>query len=267
MMGLRRFAAALGLAALVGCASAPKDVIWADGSADFRGETGSYGVPRLYASAMQAYGVFDPVSVLRYYDLNIAPRDAVKFVDTDKPNAVALFPLVDGVEIFSEPEVRDILGELRERYDLAVRVVSNEDAALVSIREVPDPSLLLLAGHGTDHAIALGAASPDEVEWSQRDERLYLDRTDTDLWREVGELLTDDAVVFMYSCSTGEGRDGAKNLANDVRTLTGKRVIGASMPVNLPILDSALPFEARLISCTRQPFVGMKCLDATYEPK
>ncbi len=45
--------------------------------------------------------------------------------------------------------------------------------------------------------------------------------------------LHEDAVIFCYSCSTGEGKRGRLNLANYVNILSGKPTYAFSAPASL----------------------------------
>jgi hypothetical protein len=242
--------------------------MWADGStSSFRAETNSYGIPPEYSGAMQTYGVSNPVMVRRYFDLGISPRGTAHFVDTEKPNAVAIFPMDDDKGAFYTQEFVDLLAQLGQEYDLFTAVVADEDAALSAARTVPNVSLLVIAGHGTKDSLALGASDPADVEWTPAQERKYLDTTDVPLYRELRDKLSPDATILLLSCSTGEGRGTAHNLANSIHEVTRRRVIAADRQINLIQIVQLQPIFARLSGCALSIGPGPHCWDATYEPK
>lgn len=230
-------------------------------------EAEKYGVPHAYATALWTRGVTDPLAALRHHALGTPPQDSTGFVNTSKPNAIAIFPTATDTEIFYTPAVRLSLDKLRQGYDLAVRLASTEEEVLAAVQSVPRVSLLLLAGHGTRDELALSALNPADVAWTLAHERSYLDRSDDRLWRAIGATLPERATILLLSCSTGEGRDAGENLANTVRTLTGKRVVAADRSINLLQVERAYPLDARLAECQQVFMWGTYCQDATYEPR
>ena len=96
-----------------------------------------------------------------------------------------------------------------------------------------------VAGHGTKTSIDLGRGSGEIYS---------LDISDQELAEHLRHL-SPDAVIFLYSCSTGEDGPGAHNLANSVTQWAyGRTVIAAAdvLFVNRVEIKSLYPLDVML---------------------
>ena len=106
-----------------------------------------------------------------------------------------------------------------------------------------------VAGHGTETTLSLGEKDL-RTSKTEKDETYTLDLTDGELEQHL-QHLDPKAVIFLNSCSTGKGGEGANNLANAFAILAkGREVIAAqdvlwagrttnlhSYPFNITLLD------------------------------
>lgn len=194
--------------------------------------------------------------IIKYFILSSSPyldelKDAdniVNFKDTKKPNALVILPKDDRKGAFYSPESMLFYKDLMKEYDVLFRVVNSEKEVYNAINQVPDISLLILGGHGSPNSIYLGN-SGGRLSIAGKEDSYYIDISDTEL-KNYLDKLNSNAIVFLYSCSNGEGGKNRKNLANFVSGMgNGKKVISSKKPFSDQDIkiNSIYPFDIEII--------------------
>lgn len=190
----------------------------------------------------------DSRSAYLYTLLDLIPEEAVSFSDSDKPNAILIFPYSDWNYNFSSSEMRELTQKLKESYDLWVKVAKQEETLYLALEEVPDAELLILSGHGTPTSLSLGEA---DLSWfpSEKDETYQINLSDWEL-EEILNQLHPSAVIFLNSCSNGYGQENLGNLANFIANLAGGRKVISGIDLFSSgeiMINSTYPFDASII--------------------
>jgi hypothetical protein len=110
--------------------------------------------------------------------------------------------------------------ELSKKMNLLVYEVSNEDEFARALNPRPEgkkADLVIIAGHGTQSAIAFGPTSPENTKVPY--EKAFLDISDLkELSKKgVGGVLKDGGQVVLNSCSTGRGGVNDESLARQLK--------------------------------------------------
>ncbi|HLD72227.1 MAG TPA: hypothetical protein VJA23_01445 [Candidatus Nanoarchaeia archaeon] len=190
----------------------------------------------------------DARSAFLYTLLDLSPEEAISFADSDKPNALLIFPYSDWNYNFSSSEMRELTQKLKESYDLLVKVANQEETFYSALEEVPDAELLILSGHGTASSLSLGET---DLSWfpSEKDESYQIDLSDWEL-EEILNQLHPSAVIFLNSCSNGYGRENLGNLANFIANQAGGRKVISGIDLFSSgeiMINSIYPFDASII--------------------
>ncbi len=193
--------------------------------------------------------VFRGAQLAQLYRLGISAPEALAFEDTAKPDALFIYPASDNNPdlygryvggVFRDANSINFFNEAKKAYDLKVEVVAEEDQFYARLLSSVEFEYLLLAGHGSADSLALGTG--------EEDERQKIDIYDLELENYL-QNLAPNAVIFLYSCSTGEGGDNAVNLANTLaKWAHGRKVIAPKEPLytNRVAVNSFYPFDATL---------------------
>lgn len=199
-----------------------------------------------YAKELAALG-FSAKSICNFQQIGISVTEAVIFNDTEKPNAVIILPISDKVGAFETEGSMKLFKAIKNNYDLWARVVSTEQEAYKAIDSIPNIETLVLAGHGTETTLSLGGGGL--FEKGMKGERYKIDLTDNEFAKHLKKL-DKDAVIFLFSCSNGQGGENAGNLANFITKLSaGRQVISSVTLLNGGeiVVDSIYPFDLRIV--------------------
>ena len=220
------------------------------------GGTVEYAKRFLSVTDSEGKNIFTGAQIAQLYSLNISVQEALRFNDTPKPNALLVYPTSDnnpdllvryGDSTFRNPDSRYFFNGMKQAYDLKTIVVSEEDQFYAQLFSPTEFEYLLLAGHGSASSLALSTKDPRRY-LEKEDEKRDLDISDQELENYL-QNLAPNAVIFLYSCSTGEGGDNAVNLANTLaKWAHGRKVIASKEPLytNRVAVSSFYPFDVTL---------------------
>lgn len=156
--------------------------------------------------------------VIRQFLRGNLDLDAGCFMDTDKPNAVLLYAEKDHNGAFDTLWDAQLILQLREYYDVMIRTVATLSEVCEAVSEVPVPELLIENSHGIRTTFFLSTYD------RRQKERVVSFFSDLSCLQK----LHSQAVVFLRSCSTGEGGAFAFNIANTVaEQVPGRTVISS----------------------------------------
>lgn len=220
------------------------------------GGTIEYAKKFLSATDSEGRNIFSGAQLAQLYSLNISMPEALGFNDTSKPNALLIYPASDnnpdvyGRYIggsFRDSNHLNFFNELKKVYDLKVVVASEEDDFYTHLFSPAEFEFLLLAGHGSASSLTL-SIKDSRILQEKENEKRDIDISDQEL-KNYFQNLAPQAVIFLYSCSTGEGSDNATNLANTIakwargrKVIAPKEVLGTSRVAINPFY----PFDATL---------------------
>lgn len=195
---------------------------------------------------------FTPKLLIRYFQMFILGLDFDKilFTDTEKPNALIVYPIRDNGDVFySIPKTMEMFNGIIEEYDVEFVVAENENDLYQALERVGKIDLLILGGHGSKNIISLGDKDPGKNK-IEGNEILVISKVDLEFADYFNKYLSDDAVIFLYSCSTGKDRDQL-NFASFISRMAPERTIfSADEDLNLMLVEviNFNPFEVRLIN-------------------
>ncbi|MBI5398499.1 hypothetical protein HZB03_03470 [Candidatus Woesearchaeota archaeon] len=171
---------------------------------------------------------FTDLQIRRFYQLKLSPDEVLHFHDTEKPNALLIYPSADGNGAFYDVSSQKFLANVKEKYDVGVLVATVEQEVYAAIDEIPTIELLVLSGHGTKDSLRLGERNPAEQKHANyRNEEFMIDLYDWKLLKHLDKL-SPNATIFLNSCSTATGGKEADNLANFVSFAASRRKVIAS---------------------------------------
>ena len=174
------------------------------------------------------------------YSLSLVKRSYSYFTDTDKPNLLLTYPLLDNPKAFFSPSAREMIKTLSAHYDIWIATVANESELYKAIRKTPNIDLLILSGHGSKDNIMLNIPKEGFEELS------YIDVGDKELKRYL-KRLNKNATIFLNSCSTGMGGKETNNLANEIARLApGHKVIAATESFSAQEINIINPFPLEI---------------------
>jgi len=203
---------------------------------------------------------FNGQELYRFYQLDLKKADLEKFNDTEKPNAVIVYPTRDWNIVFEKNESIDFFQKLRKAYDVNVILASEENQAYKVIEDTPNIELLILAGHGSKDSLSLSDSDLRLFCSIKNHERYKIDKSDSELGQYLSKL-ENNATIFLLSCSNAEGGKEAENLANYIISLAeGKKVIASEKPFRFEDIkvNSFYPFDVK---------ITYKSKDCTYSNK
>ena len=156
------------------------------------------------------------------YSLSLVKRSYGFFNDTGKPNLLLTYPVLDKPKAFFSPSAREMIKTLSAHYDVWIVTVADEKELYKAIRKMPGIDLLILSGHGSKDNIMLNSPNEGFEELS------YIDIGDSELKKHLKKL-NKNGVIFLNSCSTGQGKNEEYNLANEIAQLVpGHTIIAAT---------------------------------------
>lgn len=210
--------------------------------------------PSLRALWEQSRASLDAVGI--YNALRLSPAARAEIVanratprtsDDQRPTALVVTPRADANGAFAFPNYEALTKHYRVLYfeaasDADLRAVLDDVKARGESAE-----LVVLAGHGRRDLLAFGAADPASLPGgaSPALER-YVDFGDADLLAgALRDVTRPGASLVVASCSTGEGRDRAGNIANLVASwVPHAHVVAPTITSNLRfVLDAHGRFE------------------------
>lgn len=191
-----------------------------------------------YAKGLAEIGI-EGFRIYRFWQLGVAKDELLGFKDTEKPNALVVYPAKDNGPFENDYSVR-FFKKVKENYDVYVVIASKEREVYNALSWLSNVKLLILSGHGNDKFLNLGAGSEEEYRIDVFDTELegYLDKLDS------------DAVIFLDSCSTAEGGLYGDNLANFViKKAKGRKVIASKVDYTAEDVKviSMHPFDVKII--------------------
>ena len=135
----------------------------------------------------------------RFYQLQIAPDQVCFPQDTEKPNALLIYPLNDHNGTFYSGAQRNFVDDILSRYDSTVIIAEKYDEVNVALGRANAIDLLIISGHGSEDGIQLG-----EKYQSYSDGMDKAILHDFQLKAEtLDKALQSDATIFLNSCSQG----------------------------------------------------------------
>lgn len=180
--------------------------------------------------------------VYRVCKLNFVPQYLASFANSEKPNALLIYPASDYNGAFESKEAVALFHEIQSVYDVKVAFAKQDGDIAAAIHSVPDIELLMVAGHGTPTTLNLGGEESS-------DETYNLDTSDTELGDALNTL-HPHATIFLNSCSTGEDERSGDNLANFIRKQAKERTVIApteSFEQREITIGSLYPFDVKII--------------------
>ncbi len=192
-----------------------------------------------------------------------------QFEDTNKPNAVIVYPTNDRNTAFETPESMRFFGMIREKYDIRLVIAEKEEEVYKAIDSTPDIELLILGGHGSENSLSLGEEDPMLANGTKSEE-YKLDLSDKEIAQYLKKL-KPQAVIFLNSCSNAKGDENSDNLANFViKNADGRKVIASKEPFSASNvhIKSLYPFDIQIIKIRYSTLpVNEKEIDVTYTNK
>jgi hypothetical protein len=191
---------------------------------------------------------FKGQELYRFYQLGLKKSDLERFNDTEKPNAVIVYPTRDWNLVFEKIESIEFFQKVRKAYDVNIVIASEEKQTYKVIEDTPNIELLILAGHGSKDSLSLSESDLRLFSSTKDDERYKIDKTDSELGKYLSKL-EKNATIFLLSCSNAEGGEEADNLANYVIKLAGgRKVIASKKPFGFKEIEinSLYPFDVSI---------------------
>ena len=145
-----------------------------------------------------------------------------------RPLAVCIYTKDDQMHAFEfNQQTEELVARGYRVFYFEARTDKEVYDALIRATTVKPAELLILAGHGTQTQIAFGADDPARSEIENEDK--YIDVSDENEMREKGlsKYLAKNSVIILNSCSTGEGKEKAKNVASLMRAVFPESTIFA----------------------------------------
>ena len=195
----------------------------------------------------------------QFYRLGLEVKDIVTFTDTAKPNALLAYTTHDGelkylqsreernYGAFRTDQAIELYHELRKTYDIKTVVASVEDEIYDALDASKGSEFFMVSGHGTETTLSLGEKDL-RITKAEKDETYTLDTSDWELGWHL-QHLNPAAVIFLYSCSTGSGKEKEENLANAVAEWAyGRKVVAPTKVLRTGDvqIDNFYPFKAAL---------------------
>ena len=189
--------------------------------------------------------------------LGLSIDEIENFNDTSKPNSLIVFPTFDYSKdpgdkefgrAFSNDKILSLLKDMMGKYDVKVTVASSQQEVCDAI----DPKLNfvtgIITGHGTDTSLREGKPCTHADKNCNDDDNIINTK---DKLSSCLDNFVEDAVIFLNSCSTGEG--GSLNPHNLANTLSlqapGRTFISSKVGFSTDnlIVKSIYPFDVRIV--------------------
>lgn len=137
-------------------------------------------------------------------------RENKKNQPDDRPLTIIIFPEDDWNGAFDTPGLENIDALMKESRVLFYRVSNKTD--LFKIIETAGKkqkiSNFIIGGHGTANSLRLGKGNNNQA---------LLTLADRHYFAKVAPYFTENCTIILKSCSTGQGRNQAINLANIIK--------------------------------------------------
>ncbi len=151
---------------------------------------------------------------IMYIDLLGLTANEIEFDGCGKPKALVLYPTADPNKAFLNST---FVRQIKEAYDMKIRAIKTVNDMRRELRQSPILDLLVLGGHGTRDDLIFNGKS-------NRGTLTKYERLEDELSR-----IKENGVIFLDSCSNGEGRELSYNLANHIATCApGRKVISCT---------------------------------------
>ncbi len=189
--------------------------------------------------------LYNGYKIFRLIQLGINPNDLSNFNDTEKPNALVVYPSHDHNGAFNNPNSLEFFRKIREQYDSYILIAEREIEVYRALDIVPNIELFHLAGHGSPQSITLGLFVP-LLESESEEEKYEIDRTDKELTAHLRNL-SPNAVILLYACQTAGGDRG--HLAEFIMNSTGRKVYASTKVLELKDMhiNSVYPMDVSVV--------------------
>jgi hypothetical protein len=136
-----------------------------------------------------------------------------------RPLAVIVYPKKDGRGAFENNQIEELIKRGYRVVYFEAKTDKEAFDALIAATAARPADLLVIGGHGDRTHLALGADDPAKSEIEN--EENYIDLSDEEKMKKnnLSERLAKRSVIILESCSTGEGKEGANNVANLLRKI------------------------------------------------
>lgn len=185
--------------------------------------------------------------------LKLSIEELVEFKDTEKPNALFVYPTFD-VNVYNfegalkTPQALQFFNEVKKGYDVKTVVASTEKEVYNAIDYKDNFKLLILSGHGEKTALQLGGLYR-EIDFCRTFENHCIDVSDVEFSSYLDKA-DEEAVIFLNSCSTAEEGEDVTNLANHIFFFSnGRKVIASTGPFGQHEIkiNSIYPFDVSIL--------------------
>jgi hypothetical protein len=206
-------------------------------------------------------------SVYLAHAMGISPKEFLDFNDTQKPDAVIIYPVYDDQFAFYDKDSIRFLQRIREEYDAKICVIG--DKRVLRTLKIPRASFLMLSGHGNGLKIILGdtgiktpetpVAAIAEVYAPYKDcmreirrnpNRFELNVHDVDI-KSLIDQLDPDATIYIDSCYGYAWGEEFVSFAPFIKSLAADRrvIAGRGMYLTKDVrVKSIYPFDIRIFS-------------------
>jgi hypothetical protein len=158
--------------------------------------------------------------------------------DTEKPNALVIYPTSDYNGAFRTRDAHNFLKQIKQTYDMTLVFAKQENEVYDALENVSNIELLILGGHGSPECLSLSEVLSEKAR---------IDTSDTELGNHLHNL-SENASIFLYSCSNGKGKEDETNLANFISFLSNKKVYSSIAPFSSKDINikSLVPFDLEI---------------------
>jgi len=157
-------------------------------------------IPFDYASELTLAG-FDGRKIYLYHKLGLETDEIIYFKDTEKPNAVIVFPVFDPKygnwkrpAFVENINTLALFNQIKQEYDSFVLITGNEQDIYNTLITIPNIELFYLAGHGTKTSLYFQAGENNN-NLKSASERNYISIQDTELEKYLDNL-NPQGVIF-----------------------------------------------------------------------
>lgn len=224
---------------------------------------------------LNTYDTFKKAFIANLWDINLEnmyklrnDKDYVKSLDTEKPNCLRFMPTSDFNGAFHEISrlgsdyVDSAIKQIQRKQDYFIYIASSENDVYQVIKNVAKTvgiDTLIPGGHGSQKSINLNYNTFKSAE--KDEDKITPDDTEI---KDVLKLLNPGVVIYLESCSNGEGGKGADNMANFFIQNADGRTVYAS-------LEKFSPFMTVMKFDDKGYVIGLKIMkegrDITYTNK
>lgn len=150
----------------------------------------------------------------------IKNRENLKKPDS-RPIALFIYPKKDFNGVFVFNKIRELIDKGYRVFYYEARKDTEYYQAVRTVGKVKKIATKVIGGHGVKGFVSFGASDPAKSS-DVREEVFYLDLSDASEMKGMAKYMEENSVIIVDSCSTGEGGEGARNVANMLRGVYSK---------------------------------------------